>query len=593
MRSYVKRYCVLAAAVMLMISGCGRADNSDYSAEGEWGYLPEFIVLDEEGFSYDDMQLSGDNIYFLSQDTENREGMSGPSINRYSLTDRNLTKIFLDWQAEPDGSAGQITDRQIRRFAVAEDGSLYFITQEEVSGSDSDDVYVFRSCLYKFDEKGERIFARDITAWLDGGYSFYMLTGPQGELYIGSGTSVWRLDGAGDIQDCISVGDSASRIAGIGYDREGKVYAAYQSFESSGEFGVLMVVDGDMADYMLAELDFDTRKAVDACEKFSYDAAGFFPGVEGDFLVFDKGAVYEYDLETETAGRLFGWIDCDVNGRYAKVLGVLEDGRIAAVYGDGIWGDDSAGIVLLTKAWIDPKKAKETLVLAAMSADNSLQAAVVEFNRNNTRYRVEIRQYYDMHSGETWEEALVNLNNAIASDNCPDIIDLKGLDVESFAAKGIFEDLSSSLERSSVLDREDVLESILDAYTFDGKLVAIPRRFLLQTAVGNAAELSGIQEWTIEKVIAFAEAHPDKELFDRATKDSVLDYLMRLNQETFIDWSTGECFFDSDRLKNMLRFVNRFPDTVDWNVGTASEPTRLGNGELLLSREYMSSIARF
>lgn len=625
MRNYVKKYCALIILITLLTAGCGKAHTTDDSAQGEWGYLPEFIVMDEEELSYGDMQLSGDNIYFLSQDSKDGEGLLGPSINRYSLIDRQLTNISLDWRGGTDGADDSIEeapDIRVRGFTVAEDGSLYFITEEGTSASDSDDVngsiiteegisasdsddvnefiiteggistldfddvYDFKYCLYKFGENGDRIFAQDITAWLDSGYSCYMLAGAEGELYIGSQNSVWRFGADGEILGSISVGSSASRIAGVGYGRNGKVYAAYQNFESMSGFMVVMI-DGTES-YTLAELDFDAQVATDVCEDFAYDS-DFLSGVGEDFLVFDKSAVYEYDLETETDLRLFDWLACDVNGRYAKVLGMLEDGRVAVAYGDGTWGDESAGVVLLTKTWIDPQQAKETLVLATMSTDNSLQAAVVDFNRNNTRYRIEIRQYRDITGGETREDALVNLNNAIASDNCPDIIDLLSLDVESYAAKGVFEDLNPYLEQSSVLDREDILESILSAYTFDGKLVAIPRRFLLQTAVGSAEELNGIEKWTIEDVIAFAEAHPDAELFDRETKESMLNYFMKLNQETFVDWSTGECFFDSDRFKNMLQFVNRFPDTVDWNAETTPEPTRIGNGELLLSKEYMSS----
>ena len=605
MKNCAKKYCALMLLVSLLLAGCGKADAPDDPAQGEWGYLPEFIVMDEEEISYGDMQLSGDNIYYLSQGSKDGEGFGGPSINRYSLTDRQLTNISLDWRGGTDGTDDSLKEApgmRICRFTVAEDGSLYFITEEEISAPDADDVneiiiieegistpnyddYKSKYCLYKFGENGKRMFAQDISDWLDSGYSCYMLAGAEGELYIGSQNSVWRLDADGEMQGSIDLGSSASQIVGMGYGRNGKVYAAYQNAESMGGFTV--VIMDDTASYMLAELDFDAQVATDVSENFSYDAA-FLPGVEEDFLVFDNGAVYEYDLETETDLRLFDWLACDVNGRHAKVLGMLDDGRVAVAYGDGVWGDESVGVVLLTKTWIDPQQAKETLVLATMSTDNSLQAAVVDFNRNNTRYRIEIRQYYDRTGGGTREDALVNLNNAIASDNGPDIIDLLSLDVESFAAKGILEDLAPYLEQSGVLKREDILESVLDAYTLDGRLVAIPRRFLLQTAVGSAEKLKEIEKWTIEDVIAFAEAHPDSELFDRAAKDTMLEYFMRLNQETFVDWSTGECFFDSDRFKNMLQFVNRFPDKVDWNAEITPEPTRLANGELLLSKEYMS-----
>ena len=215
----------------------------------------------------------------------------------------------------------------------------------------------------------------------------------------------------------------------------------------------------DATSYKLAELDFDESKADILYEDFHYKAGGMLPGIEGDFLVYDAAAVYEYDLKTQTGQSLFKWLDCDLSGNYAKLMGVLKDGRMVVVYGEGVWGDE-VGIALLTKTWLDPEAAKKTLVLATMSSGSSLQAAVVDFNRHSEKYRIEIQEYYNSASGQDYSDGLVNLKNAIVSNNCPDIIDLTGLEVEKLAAKGVFEDLSPYLDKSSVLGREEVLESI-------------------------------------------------------------------------------------------------------------------------------------
>ena len=169
----------------------------------------------------------------------------------------------------------------------------------------------------------------------------------------------------------------------------------------------------------------------------------------------------------------------------------------------------------------------------------------------------------------------------------------------------MFEDLAPYLERSALLDREDLLESILDAYSLEGALTAIPRRFTIQTTVGSAAALAGIEKWTIEDVIAFCEAHPGAELFDKATKNSVMTYLMNCSQDAFIDWSTGECRFDSDLFKRLLEFVNSFPNEVQQNGigveiqsgfvimesgGGPSIQERVQKGEVLLVRGSLSDV---
>ena len=51
MRNYVKKYCALIILITLLTAGCGKAHTTDDSAQGEWGDLQEFIVMDEEELS--------------------------------------------------------------------------------------------------------------------------------------------------------------------------------------------------------------------------------------------------------------------------------------------------------------------------------------------------------------------------------------------------------------------------------------------------------------------------------------------------------------------------------------------------------------
>ena len=587
----------LSVVIAVQLAACGPAKQPSDSFEGEWGYVPEFIDFDEEDVAYNDMVFSGESLYYLSRSMDEEVGISGLTLCKYSLMDRQLTRLLLPLEIEEDNEI-------IRKsFTVAEDGSIYFLIcqQPTLAGLGQDEETRWQ--LYKFNPSGNKLFSKDITSRMDTGYACYMTTDARGYLYIGSGGSVWRYDADGNEQGSISREQipeelSAGGVAGLSCSRDGKVYAAFHDYQSAGGFMVI-----DAMSYKLAELDFDGQKADIVCEDFHYQAGGMLPGMEGDFLVNDGTAAYEYDPETRTGHPLFEWLDCDINGDHAKLMGVLQDGRMVVVYGDGVWGDE-VGIALLTKTRLDPEAVKKTLVLATMSGDSRLQAAVVDFNRRSEKYRIEIKQFYDYTGGQDYLDGLVNLNNAIVSNNCPDIIDLTGLEVEKLAAKGVFEDLSLYLEKSSLLGREDILESILDAYTLEGTLTAIPLRFSVLTAVGSAAELYGIERWTIEDVIAFCEAHPGAELFDNATKSSVMTYLMNCSQDTFIDWSTGECRFDTDLFKHLLEFVNSFPDEVQQNGEMQSGmfimemesgsgqsiQERVQKGEVLLEKGYVSNM---
>ncbi len=53
---------------------------------------------------------------------------------------------------------------------------------------------------------------------------------------------------------------------------------------------------------------------------------------------------------------------------------------------------------------------------------------------------------------------------------------------------------------------------------------------------------------SLEELMAYADKHPDTELFDNTSRSEMMQYLMRYNEDSFIDWSFGECRFDSIQL---------------------------------------------
>ena len=89
-------------------------------------------------------------------------------------------------------------------------------------------------------------------------------------------------------------------------------------------------------------------------------------------------------------------------------------------------------------------------------------------------------------------------------------------------------------------------------------------------------------------MIAYTDAHPEAQIFDYSSKDYILQLCMAFNEDAFIDWSTGECKFDTPEFKSLLEFVNRFPDEYQYEDGMASAPTRIQNREILLDMVYIS-----
>lgn len=148
----------------------------------------------------------------------------------------------------------------------------------------------------------------------------------------------------------------------------------------------------------------------------------------------------------------------------------------------------------------------------------------------------------------------------LISDNCPDILDLTDLNIEELAQKGLFVDLGPFLDKSSVLSREDYPANVLEACTYQGSLLGIPKYYTVTSVMAHASDVGTEQGWTLEELMAYAAANPGAELFEFATRSEIMNYCMRFYESSFADRASGECRFDSPEFKELLEFVKGFPD---------------------------------
>ena len=70
------------------------------------------------------------------------------------------------------------------------------------------------------------------------------------------------------------------------------------------------------------------------------------------------------------------------------------------------------------------------------------------------------------------------------------------------------------------------------------------------------------------------------------TKQSVFDSICNLNLDSFVDWGTGVCSFDSEEFINLLKFTDLFPAEFDWQnyewTQNDSDDVRIKEGRQLL-----------
>lgn len=638
-KSPFRRLGALAAAALmtLQVAGCGKEESVESdSTAAKWVWVPEYVTIEGEGFTYYDTKVEGGSLCTVVYDFDETTGISTRSLGRYSLEDGSFVKTPIQW--EETGDSGW----NINAYAMNEDGGFTAVVsvmtydgypgaedntdeegeaegetgseagaggedggQEEAGagGEDSGQEEAgagavigapveYRENMYlsRFDKDGKTLFTVDISEQLDSedGVSYVrsVALDEQGRVYVAADSSILLYDQEGNYKGTVSLsGGADSWVEAMGQGRDGKVYLCSYNREA------------DAGGYALTEIDFDGVKTGAVYKNFPRsNGETLVKGKEKDFLVYDGDGLYEYDLATQTKEEVFRWLDSDINGNYVRNVGVLEDGRVVAVIQD--WEQDAnSGVALLTRTDASQVPQKETIVLATLNGSYNLKPLMVEFNKNSDKYRITVKEYLDT---ENWDgddylalmsDAVTNLNNDITSGSCPDIIDLSGLNFKQLASKGAFEDLNGFLEESSVLDRSQFLESVIDAYSYQGALISIPATVMLQTVAGRTEDVGTEMGWTLEEMSAYADAHPGAALFNGATKREILAYLMSCYEEAFVNWETGECNFNSDTFKELLQFVNRFPDEYDYRSDNTSTATKLQNGELLLETVGISEFS--
>ena len=138
------------------------------------------------------------------------------------------------------------------------------------------------------------------------------------------------------------------------------------------------------------------------------------------------------------------------------------------------------------------------LSIYALSNNDTVRQAIGEYQREHPDVKVTFRYGLTEDMGLTQADVVRILNAELLAGKGPDILLLDGLPVESYIQKGVLMDLSAALRPQ--LDQKTLLQNIVDCYTRDGKIYALPVRIAFplmlgkQEAVESATTLHGLVE---------------------------------------------------------------------------------------------------
>ena len=336
-----------------------------------------------------------------------------------------------------------------------------------------------------------------------------------------------------------------------------------------GEVYLLLQKAGE--DVKLVKADLDSSEILQTYTGIPTDVIRI-SGYQGDGLLLVSGQVlYGFSFEGEHTDEILKWDDYSINGESICFARRTDEKNIYVGLSNGITYAELAHLTLIPKSEV---KEKEKIVLAALGDNSLVQNRIKKYNRYNDRYIVEYRQ---MDEGEDYDSALKEFNQLILGEDCPDLLVLSSqLDIEDFAANGVFEDLSPYLEKSRRVKREEFAENVLQAYTRSGKLLCIPSSFSISEAVVGKQSLA--EEGFGRDIRDYQELtgrYPDSRLFEST---NCRTDLLQTGWKSFVDFESGKCRFDSRDFLEFLEWVKTYPSEID---NTVHPLERYQSGEIL------------
>ena len=293
--------------------------------------------------------------------------------------------------------------------------------------------------------------------------------------------------------------------------------------------------------------------------------------------------LYQYSVEESGWKVLMQWGYTDMYhepGGLNEIAQIDKDRMVVCLAADA-GRESEREICLLARTPVTELPEREEIVMASVSLSPALRQIVSEFNQASCKYHVTVEIYL-------WGDVETKLNSRLVSSDPPDLLDMSYMDISNYAKKQTFEDLAPYLEKSSLLDREDFLENLLEGYTINGRLVCIPRCFSIYVTTGKTSLIGEDAGWTVEEFMETAEKNQGLVLTDYTRREFMLrDLFKQYLCGHYIDWDTGECRFDSEEFCRFLEWI-KHADAVAEEAQTADS---YWTEERLVTREMMISMS--
>ena len=488
-------------------------------------------------------------------------------ITSFDFTGKELTKIEIEMEGNENASG----------LAVDESGNIYTIVTLYATyvGEDTKDKVYVKS----YDKTGKELWAVHLNEKMGEEEYYYanqLFLDENNQLILDTsrGIEIFDLQGQPvkliekpEVMDC--------NLRKIREDKYAIVF-------SNGEKAHIQTVDtatGQLGEKI--EIPFNYYR-------YSVQNGKYY-----DLYLSDEYAVYGYNMADTQPTKLMDYISSDFGGFTMYQITFLDETSFLG----GYHGDMGSKFSKFTKVPSEEIADKTPLTLGCYYLDHKVKQRLIEFNRNNPEYKIHIIDYSIYDTMQDYTQGLTKLNTDIISGRVPDIMLLnQRMPINSYISKGLFVDFNELIEQDTSFKREDFLPNVFEALATEDGLYQLAPSFMVNTFAAKTKDVGKELGWTMEEAVKILEGKPEgTKLLSEMTSSNFLYYASWISIDDYVNWETGECFFNSPGFLGILEYAKSLPREIDYTAIMDDESywnemeAQYRNGKTILSMAYLSA----
>ncbi len=562
---------LLSVSMVMGLTGCGKGGDAGNGGNqngyaSDVAYVAEFLDI-QSADSFVNLKEIDGVLHVLA--AEWGETTSYKLIT-YNLADGSTTEVPLESATEGGYFSSTLFN---------EDGSLEVIEMKEEF--DEEWNVIDRETYFNvYAADGSLISSEEASAKLQLDEDMYISTlikDAEGNYLIGSWDTPLRiyspeLQLIGEIPN-----DGSGMLDSLCVTESGKVVTSYWSNTGMGVDVAVLDVAGEKIGSAISTNKTSGSTAV-------------WCGTGDTVLYLNNNLLCAVDVVSGEITTVMDVMDMDVNADYIQWVRAMSDGSFLMMYYDYMSADGGDSVFIAKP--VDPSTIveKTELTIATIYTNQDLNEAVINFNRNSEEYRIKIVDY--MTEDWDYEAALTNLQNDIVAGNIPDMIDVSSTSNpwRNWVAKEIITDLYPLMEADGDFSKEELLPNIRTAYEVDGSLYVLPSTVMISGVMVKEKFVEGVESLTPEVLLELESQLPEGvDLFWYNYQSEVMYNMVYNNMSSFVDYETGECYFDTDEFKAVLAYAKEQPAEMVWDEST-SLPASLAADKVIFNNFSMSQM---